>query len=786
LLWNTCVGGMSEAPEGGARLSGHVHRLSGYRATLRRGLRAQALAVAILAAHFFIGTLYSVAVPMWEASDETGHFAFVKYLARERRLPPPGQDIIQWYDESHQPPLYYILAALATSWIDTDDGLEPEINPHAFTGKGMGGVNIAIHSDREAFPYGGTALAMHVARLVSVAISTAVVAVTYFIGRFLFPQNEAIALGAMALNAFWPQFLFLGAVVTNDILVPLFSSLVIFFLLRIAYKPGSWKDILWLGLCLVGGLATKLSAWSLIPLAVVVLILIAIRRVPVRARWWSLPLMWLCFSGIWWWLRGITVPSAWIKMMPRSNDVRNFLSFLQHPLLEAARLPWDVLPRAFKYCFLTIWASFGWDNIGVEEWVYHIFVLLCLVGVAGLIAFMARSGKTGRRFGVLILIFGVFAVFAPPTAITVMRNPTFLRGRIVSGAIPLLSLLIFLGLSQLIRQRYTKLLAVAVGGGLCILALIIPFRYIAPAYARPPILSMLDIQNIEHPMQVNFANKIELLGYDIDPEEPRVREALVVTLYWRALSEMEENYTVGAHLMGPEYESYGGRDSYPAGGNYATSLWRDGDIIRDIYWLRIPRDFRAPSTGKVEVTLYLHATGERLALVNPEGAREGDSVLLGPFGVVTREEPEYSIPYPLHYDLGDALALVGYHVPDVITGTLPATLYWQGLGKTEQNYTVFVHVFDEEGNLVGQDDQEPRGGLYPTSIWGEGRIVEDRHDITISHAGSPGHHRLRIVVGMYLLETMERLPVFDADGTHVPHDEIVIPHHLQIMGESGL
>lgn len=730
---------------------------------------------AILAAHLVLGILYSLVVPLWEANDETGHFAFVKYLAAEKRLPPPGQELTEWHDESHQPPLYYVISALAISWIDTSDGLEPDKNPYNFAG-----ANWVIHSDREAFPYRGTALAMHVARLVSVLIGTGVVAVTYLIGRLLFSRNEAIATGAMAVNAFWPKFLFLGAVVTNDILVPLFSSLVVLFLLRIAYGRGGWKDFAGLGLCLLGAVATKVTAWGLIPLAVVVLILIVIRKVPATARWWFLPVIWFCLGGAWMWLRGITLPEQWFKTIRFGHETWDALSLIQHPLHQATQLRWAVLQDALNYCFRTIWASFGWDNIWVEDWVYQIFALLCLAGAAGAIAFMARRSKSGTRFGVVVIILGVLSLFGPQMWFVVVRGRSFLPGRHVSGAIPLLSVLLFLGLAQLTRERHTKLLAMVTVGCLCTLALVIPFRYIAPAYARPPILSLEDIQNVQHPLEVNFANRMELLGYDMDPEEPTIREAIVVTLYWRALSEMKENYTVGVHLVGPGHTSYGGPDSYPARGNYATSLWKPGDIIRDAYSLRIPRAFPAPGAGRLEVALYLHSTGERLPVVSPEGDALGYSAFLGPFGVVPKKEPQHFIPYPLHYTLGDAVALVGYDVPDSIPPALPLTLYWQGLTHMEKDYTVFVHVFDEEGHLLGQDDSQPYDGRYPTSVWGEERIVEDRHYVNMSRAASPGRHQLRIVVGMYLLETMERLPVFEADGTHLRDDQIAILHDLQI------
>jgi len=746
---------------------------------------AQPLAVAILVAHLVLGILYSVAVPMWEASDETGHFAFVKYLASERRFPPPVQDVTQWFDESHQPPLYYILAALTTSWIDTGDGLEPEVNPHAFTGKGMGGVNVAVHSDREAFPYRGTALAMHVARLVSVLISTAVVAVTYLIGRLLCPHDEAVALGAMALNAFWPQFLFLGSVVTNDILVVLVSSLVIFFLLRIAYGGRGIVDFLALGFSLLAAMGTKMSAWVLVPFALGVLILMGIRRAPTRARWWFVPLLWICCSGVWWFLRGTSLPQNWFVGMPYSSLIRDGFAFIQHPLRQAVGWHWDILPHALRYCSRTIWASFGWDNIGVEEWVYQIPLLLSLAALPGLIVFTARR-KNSRRFGVVILLLGLLSLFAVPVYKNLLTGGPFLYGRIVASTIPMFSLLLALGLARFVPQRHRRNLSIVLAGGMFALGLLMPFRYIVPAYARPPILSADDLQYIEHPLHTNFDDKMELLGYDIDPDKAKTREGVVVTLYWRALSETEENYTIGVHLLGPEYESYGGRDSYPAQGNYATSLWKEGDVIRDTYWLRIPRSFPAPSQGSVEVTVYLHDTGERLPIVNPRGETKADSILLGPFGVTTREEPEYSIRYPLRYNLGNEVLLLGYDAPDTIGPTLPLTLYWQGVAEMEEDYTVFVHVFDEEGNLLGQHDSQPGRGNYPTSLWTEGWIVEDRHSVILSTDLSRRPLKFRLAVGMYLLETMERLPVTDEVGTRVRHDEVVIQHELRILDQNRI
>lgn len=170
-------------------------------------------------------------------------------------------------DESkQQPPLYYILGALTTSWIDTSDNLKPIPNPW-FVDKYRGGANIAIHSDAEAFPYRGSVLAVHVARLLSVVMGTVTVIFTYLMAGLIFPRRRDILLGATAFLAFAPQFLFMGSFVTNDIAVAMFSSIALYFLLRMVLQEPRWYVPLAFALTLFLAILTKITAVHLLPLA---------------------------------------------------------------------------------------------------------------------------------------------------------------------------------------------------------------------------------------------------------------------------------------------------------------------------------------------------------------------------------------------------------------------------------------------------------------------------------------------------------------------------------------
>jgi hypothetical protein len=63
---------------------------------------------------------------------------------------------------------------------------------------------------------------------------------------------------------------------------------------------------------------------------------------------------------------------------------------------------------------------------------------------------------------------------------------------------------------------------------------------------------------------------------------------------------------------------------------------------------------------------------------------------------------------------------------------------------------------------VAQADGPPLGGAYPTSFWQVGERLVDRHDMQLPAGLPAGEYEL--LVGMYLLETGERLPWLDAAG----------------------
>ncbi len=128
-------------------------------------------------------------------------------------------------------------------------------------------------------------------------------------------------------------------------------------------------------------------------------------------------------------------------------------------------------------------------------------------------------------------------------------------------------------------------------------------------------------------------------------------------------------------------------------------------------------------------------------------------------------QPPPVVPYPVDARLGDGIRLLGYDLTlnvERSTFNIQLTLYWQSLAPVSRPYTIFTHLLDASGQIRAQQDQQPQAGRLPTTDWLPGDIIRDEYTLTLSPDAPPGEYLLE--VGMYYLETMERLPVFDAAG----------------------
>lgn len=127
---------------------------------------------------------------------------------------------------------------------------------------------------------------------------------------------------------------------------------------------------------------------------------------------------------------------------------------------------------------------------------------------------------------------------------------------------------------------------------------------------------------------------------------------------------------------------------------------------------------------------------------------------------------------PVDAQFLDGPRLAGYLVEPATDGSsaLRAVLRWESAGPTGASYTVFVHLVGPDGAMLGQRDNPPVGGSYPTTEWQPDEEVVDAYTIDVPAGTDLAGSRLRI--GLYRPDTMERLPVsgLEARGDYVELD----------------
>ncbi len=754
----------------------------------------------LVLAFLVLGTAYSVVTPLFEASDELWHYPFVQHLANGGRLPVQDPAHLQpWRQEGSQPPLYYALAALVSRWARSDD--LPQLlqrNPHADIGllRPDGNANMVIHTPRESFPYRGAALAVHLARWLSVVLGALTVLFAYGAGLEALPRRPELALAAAAVVAFTPMFLFISGSVNNDNLLITLSTVSLWLLLRLLRLPPTAGRWALLGAAIGLAALSKASALMLLPLAALGLAWVSWRRRDWKVFLWG----GACVVGAaalvagWWYWRNWRL----------YHDPLGFNVFVA---IVGPRFPRPTLRQLlgeWKGFEMAYWGFFGGVNVAAPRWFYDGLDGLALLGIGGLLAGAGRrlwqrravDADTACRLGLMVVWpILVMAALVRWTLMTIAS-----QGRLVFPAIASLSYLLVLGLASWIpagrgpdregakdakRKAETGFLgalrALAVHSWLPVvlavallagLAAWVPLGVIAPAYARPPLLTPAQQAAIPQRLEVTFGDQMDLLGYQVGAQEVRPGQELAVTLYWRARSPMAQNYSVFVHLLTENDLIVGQRDVYPGRGSFPTTLWRPGDAIADTYIVKVSSTAFSPSRARIEVGLYEVANGQRLPTRDARGQDLGDNVRFGQ--VLVRAEPQGGIANPVYFNLDNQLALVGYDLDRTALpagGTLHLTLFWRALAPMSQNYTVFAHVLGAKDSIWAQKDSWPLDGQAPTSTWAVGKVITDSYALQVRPDTPPGVYDVE--VGLYLRETMERLAVLGAGG-HVEDNRILL------------
>jgi transmembrane protein TMEM260 (protein O-mannosyltransferase) len=258
--------------------------------------------------------------------------------------------------------------------------------------------------------------------------------------------------------------------------------------------------------------------------------------------------------------------------------------------------------------------------------------------------------------------------------------------------------------------------------------------------------------------------EVEVIGYDLDPDPPLPGQPARVLIYYRALERMYPMYAslLGLNdILGRPLEDF---PSFPSSLFYPTYRWQVGDVYRDAYSFVLP-----PETRVGLYTLDLNWYPYDLESRSTDYAHEF-RVSLGTIHV-----GDFSAPQPvaraLNARVGEAFSFIGWDSQPAANSdsiglargdSLKLDLFWRADHETRESYTVFVHLLNEQGQLVADADSPPFSGLYSTDRWSAGESLRDRHVLAIPGTIAAGKYVIE--VGMYLAPDGNRLAVESSSG----------------------
>lgn len=716
--------------------------------------------VILLLAYLVLAVAYSLASPLYEPTDEVRHFRYVRHIAVYRDLPVQRADAPR--AQSHHPPLYYALGALVSGWVPLEQDVyyEPQVNPFwtdRYDEVSGDNKNQYLHGDDERFPFYGVALAVYLVRWMTTLIGTATVWVTYRVGCEVFPDRPALALGAAALIAFNPQFLYLSGAVANDVPAALCGAAVLWACIRLARDGPNLRTDLTLGILYGLALLTKFHLLALIAVIELAYVLAVRRTRNWRAfRRGNAVVLGLAaiIAGWWFWRNWVLYGDP--TGMRKVNE------------LWAGRPAWGnwwALWQGLPYLWQSLWGRFGYGQAPLHAVVYRILLVFCGAALAGYfiprriwrLEFVRERPRRGEGAALTIpmLLLVTCFVFVGVVSYYILIQPAGAMGRFLFPALPAFALLLVGGLSRYLPYRLNWAMGLGVMVAMAALGVYALVAVLVPAFARPRPLTQAELAAIPNPMRVEFGETARLLGYRVEPQAIGPDGTVEVTLYWQPLTRTVQDYAVFVHLLSDVGTMIAQRDTYPGLGRYPTTVWRPGVAFADTYRVRIPETAYTPDSGYVQVGLYL-PDGPRLTTPNGQ-----DAIRLSP--VEIRPRPG-EFPNPLDANFGDRIALVGYTLDRRVARpgeAIHLTLYWKALTPMQTDYNVFVHVLGVQNQVWGWSDGWPVEGRSPTSLWRPGDVVEDMRTLTIGETTPPGFYDIE--VGLYTIAE-GRLPRLAEDG----------------------
>jgi hypothetical protein len=256
-------------------------------------------------------------------------------------------------------------------------------------------------------------------------------------------------------------------------------------------------------------------------------------------------------------------------------------------------------------------------------------------------------------------------------------------------------------------------------------------------------------------------NDLRVRGYSFDNASPRQADTVKLDLVWTCLRPAPSGTHLGVELVAADGAHLG---DFEAKGLAAPSPERctPGSTVVDRRVVRIGARWPAG------------AATARLKLLDGSGVVT-TSATLAPLQIAPLARSSVAPPFGrvVNGAFADGVVLRGFTADLAPDDTrLDVDLVWQASAPPARDSTVFVHLLAPGGSVLAQHDGPPAQGVWPTTFWEGGQVIEDHHILTLPSRPPPGSF---LEVGMYDPPTGKRLVVRTSGAAAVRDDALRIP-----------
>lgn len=370
------------------------------------------------------------------APDERQHANYIAHLSQGKGFPvfrPGSEDLYETY-QSHQPPLYYIIASGFHKLIGSPPLDKPGFQPIRLLNALIGGITVF-----------GVAL------------------LAYWSTR-----NYALAITASAITAFLPMHVALSGAISNDPLLFCLCTWVLALIANAVQRGWGWADAVAAALMTGLALLTKTTALALVPALIAGLIVSPQPRSGGKPALAGACVAVACAIPLAWWIRNMQLYGDPLAMRAFNDAFAGSAQasmFTSEPSIGVLGYWKDWVGFWTMRSFV---GAFGYMDIFLPKALYQILALI-LFGLAAIGAISARKVLEPAESRTLVpawIFIGVVVL------LFVRFNMQYFQGqaRYLYPAIGPISVLISLGIARLFGKRLMPV-GMAVATGLLVLSI---------------------------------------------------------------------------------------------------------------------------------------------------------------------------------------------------------------------------------------------------------------------------------------------------------------------------